>query len=92
MNIIITAPSLDTNINVSGVSSVTKFIIENNPAHNYIHFILGKSDIDKRGFFSIFCILKAWITWCFIMIFRRDLLVHFNFRNLRQKTRKSDNI
>jgi glycosyltransferase involved in cell wall biosynthesis len=79
MNIIITSPSLDTNINVSGVSSVTKFIIENNPVHNYIHFILGKRDIDRRGLFSSFRILKAWITWCFIMIFRRDLLVHFNF-------------
>ena len=59
MNIIITAPSLDTNINVSGVSSVTNFVIENNSAHNYTHFKLGKSDIDKRGFFLFFRILKA---------------------------------
>jgi glycosyltransferase involved in cell wall biosynthesis len=79
MNIIITAPSLDTNINVSGVSSVTKFIIENNPAHNYIHFIIGKRDIDKRGFLLIFRILKTWISWGYAMVFRRDVFVHFNF-------------
>ncbi|HEY5124477.1 MAG TPA: glycosyltransferase family 4 protein [Ignavibacteria bacterium] len=79
MNIIITAPSLDTNINVSGVSSVTNFIIENNSAHNYTHFKLGKSDIDKRGFFLFFRILKAWISWGYAMVFRRDVFVHFNF-------------
>jgi glycosyltransferase involved in cell wall biosynthesis len=79
MNIIITSPSLDTNINVSGVSSVTKFIIENNPVHNYIHFTLGKSDVDKGGFFIIFRILKAWIVWCFFLVFKKDLMVHFNF-------------
>jgi len=79
MNILITAPSLDTNINVSGVSSVATFVIENNSQHNYIHFRLGKSDIDKRGYFPFFRILKASILWGFAMIFRKNIFVHFNF-------------
>ena len=44
MNILITAPSLDTNINVGGISTVVKTIIEQNRQHNYYHYLLGKSD------------------------------------------------
>lgn len=79
MNIVITSPSLDTNVNVSGISSVTKFIIETNPKHNYIHFILGKRDDETRNIFSIFRIIKAWIAWCFMMVFKKKMLIHFNF-------------
>jgi glycosyltransferase involved in cell wall biosynthesis len=79
MNIIITAPSLDTNINVSGISSVTNFIIENNLEHHYSHFKLGRSDSEIRGFFRFFVVLKAWVTWGIEIIFTKDLFVHFNF-------------
>ena len=41
---IITAPSLDTKKNVSGVSSVVRFIIDNNPGRTYIHFELVRQD------------------------------------------------
>ena len=34
---IIVAPSLDTLLNVSGVSAVTNFIIRNNPGRAYHH-------------------------------------------------------
>ena len=54
MEIIITAPSLNTNQNVSGISSVTKFIIQNNKSVDYIHFELGKKDEDKRNIILAF--------------------------------------
>ncbi len=79
MEIIITAPSLDVKINVSGLSAMTNFIIENNSIHNYSHFKLGKSDDEKRGFFWFFRILKAWFSWVFTMVSKRDFFVHFNF-------------
>lgn len=47
MNIIITSPSLNPKVNVSGISSVTQFIISNNRKQNYLHFELGKKDKEK---------------------------------------------
>lgn len=40
--VIITSPSLNPTENVSGVSSVVRFIIDNNPNCKYLHFELGK--------------------------------------------------
>ena len=51
MDIIITSPSLNPKENVSGISSVTQFIISNNRKQNYLHFELGKKDLDKGGFY-----------------------------------------
>lgn len=45
--VIITSPSLNPKENVSGVSSVARFIIDNNPNYKYLHFELGKR-IKKR--------------------------------------------
>ncbi len=48
MKILVTSPSLDTNINVSGISTVVK----NMKAHSeveYVHFKVGKADDKKRG-------------------------------------------
>jgi glycosyltransferase involved in cell wall biosynthesis len=42
-NILITAPNLDTNKNVSGISSVIKLTIEKGNNH-YVHLVLGKED------------------------------------------------
>ncbi len=44
MKYIIVSPSLDPTQNVSGISAVTQFIIENNKSIKYIHFELGKKD------------------------------------------------
>jgi len=48
LNILITAPSLDTKNNVSGVSSVVNNILVTTEL-NYIHFEVGKQDKEKRG-------------------------------------------
>ncbi len=78
MNIIITAPSLDLNHNVSGISSVTQFIIEKNPTHHYIHFEIGKRDQAGRGISRLLNILKSYFNWFFLLIKTSDKLVHFN--------------
>jgi len=77
MNIIITSPSLDSNVNVSGISSVTNFIIDNNPEHNYIHFQLGRGDHDQK-LLVVFKILKAYFYWSDLMIFKKNIFIHFN--------------
>lgn len=58
MNIIINSPSLNPKVNVSGISSVTQFIISNNRKQNYLHFELGKKDKEKGGMASHSCLDK----------------------------------
>jgi glycosyltransferase involved in cell wall biosynthesis len=42
MNILITAPSLNAEINVSGISTIVSSIINHNLKHSYFHFEIGK--------------------------------------------------
>lgn len=78
MNIIITAPSLDSNQNVSGISSMVNFIITKNPQNNYIHFQIGKRDTDGRGFSRILNILITYFKWPLLLLKTKNKLVHFN--------------
>ncbi len=57
-NIIITAPSLDPTQNVSGVSTVVQFIIENNKERKYQHFQIGKTDRESGGVLQ-----RLWRIW-----------------------------
>jgi glycosyltransferase involved in cell wall biosynthesis len=77
--IIITAPSLDTKYNVSGISSVTNFIIAGNKNYNYRHFKLGRRDDEKRGAKWFFKLIKAWFSWAYTAATTPGTLVHFNF-------------
>lgn len=79
MDIIITAPSLDPEQNVSGVSSVVKFIIDNNKEHHYIHFELGKRDRERGGVFRLFPLLKALRQWRRLLNKTPKALVHYSF-------------
>ena len=79
MDIIITAPSLDPEQNVSGVSSVVKFIIDNNKEHHYIHFELGKKDRARGGVFRLFPLLKALRQWKLLLNLTPKALVHYSF-------------
>ena len=78
MNIIITAPSLNTNHNVSGISAVTNFIIAKNPVHHYIHFEIGKRDNAGRGLSRVLGILKSYFRWLGLLLKTQNKLVHFN--------------
>jgi glycosyltransferase involved in cell wall biosynthesis len=79
MKIIITSPSLNTNQNVSGISSVTQFIINRNTQNEYRHFELGKRDDESRNLFWFVRILKAYLKWGYLMFTQKDILIHFNF-------------
>lgn len=78
-SILITAPGLDTKNNVSGISSVTNFIISNNISANYRHFELGRKDDEKRNLGWFFKIIKTSINWMFVVSGKSIRLVHFNF-------------
>lgn len=78
--VIITAPSLDPKQNVSGVSSVAKFIIDNNSGTEYVHFQLGKKDKDKGGWRRVFSILSAYKRWGRLLNQEcDDTIIHYSF-------------
>lgn len=79
MEIIIVAPSLDPKDNVSGISSVTQFIIDNNSQNHYIHFTQGKKDNEKKGPFRVISIIKNFYLWIKILSEYPEALIHYNF-------------
>lgn len=76
--ILITSPSLKTEENVSGISSVTKFIIANNQGKHYQHFELGRKDNENRNFIWAISLAKKMISWVYITTFTKIKLIHFN--------------
>jgi glycosyltransferase involved in cell wall biosynthesis len=78
-SILITAPSLDTKQNVSGISSVANFIISNNSSRVYKHFELGRKDDEKRNLRWLFKIAATTFKWMFAVTAKDIALVHFNF-------------
>lgn len=77
--IIISAPSLDPRKNVSGVSSVVKFIIDNNPKCDYLHFEIGRKDNEKNGVNRVFSLCKALFTWNKLLRDNPNALIHYSF-------------
>ena len=77
--ILITAPALDTKNNVSGVSSVTNFIISNNAVNKYRHFELGRKDDEKRNAVWLLKLMVTYCKWVRMILFGRTDVVHFNF-------------
>lgn len=79
MQVIITSPSLDPTQNVSGVSSVTQFIIDNNDAMEYVHFELGRKDKEKGGWRRIPAILCKLKEWQKVLKQYPEAIIHYNF-------------
>lgn len=79
MQTIITSPSLDPTQNVSGVSSVTQFIIDNNGVVDYVHFELGRKDKEKGGWRRIPAILGKLKEWRKVLEQYPDAIIHYNF-------------
>lgn len=71
--VIITSPSLNPKENVSGVSSVARFIIDNNPNYKYLHFELGKKDKEKGGWHRITKLIGSFLNG-------QNLLMHILMR------------
>lgn len=79
MKVIIVSPSLNPSQNVSGVSAVTKFIIDNNPDMTYIHFELGRKDNEKGGIYRLKAIFKKIIEWIKLLNKYPEAYIHYNF-------------
>ena len=79
MEIIITAPSLDPTQNVSGVSSVVRFIVDNNREAQYVHFEIGKKDTEKGGVTRLRSLAKAFREWRQLLGDKPDAIVHYSF-------------
>ncbi len=78
MDVIITSPSLDPRENVSGISSVTRFIIDNNRCHRYLHFLLGKKDSEQGGLRRVVALWRSYRAWKRMLADHPDALVHYN--------------
>lgn len=79
MKIIINSPSLDPKVNVSGISSVTQFIISNNKDVEYIHFEVGRKDAESQGVVSrIKRILRNKKEWEQLLKQNKDAVIHYN--------------
>ena len=78
-NIIITSPSLNTSENVSGISSVTSFIINNNKSKHYLHFEIGKKDNEHSGIFRLKKLFNTYRNWINIIQNEPNSLIHYNF-------------
>ena len=79
MKVIINSPSLDPRVNVSGISSVTQFIISNNKEVDYIHFEVGRRDAESQGALSrITRILRNKKEWKELLQENKDAVVHYN--------------
>ena len=79
MDIIIVSPSLDTTQNVSGISSVTHFIIDKNPSQNYIHFEQGKKDNEQGGLKRIIPLIAKFKQWTRLLKRYPHAVIHYNF-------------
>lgn len=78
MNILITAPSLNPNENVSGVSTVVNNIICYNKSHTYFHYLLGKSDRKQNNLKSLVQLIKQIVMFPFFVKRNKIELVHQN--------------
>lgn len=77
-NILIISPSLDARENVSGISSITRLLIENNIEETYFHFRLGRKDCERRRFCWFFTQLKTPFLLYRFMNYYDIAKVHFN--------------
>jgi len=78
MRIAITAPSLDTKANISGISSVVGFILRHNTGCEYRHFLVGRRDGRPRNISWLVGTLKLYPQWLWALFTGGIDLVHFN--------------
>lgn len=78
MNVLITTPSLNSVENVSGISSITRLLIQYNRGETYFPFILGKKDCDRRGFSWFLSVLKIPFRLCSFVRKHHIAAAHFN--------------
>ena len=79
VNVIINSPSLDPCQNVSGISAVVQFILDNNKKVNYVHFEIGRKDGDKGGINRLFSLIRSFKAWKHLLKQYPNAIIHFNF-------------
>ena len=78
--IIITAPSLNPDENVSGISSVARFVIENNHQDNYLHFQIGKKDNEDGKILHVLLnTISRYRSWKKFLKHHSDALIHYSY-------------
>lgn len=78
MKVLITAPSLDAQHNVSGISAVVNGIMANS-AHSFFHYRLGRSDDERGGVGRVFALAGQLLGFPLFLRRHRVDLVHQNF-------------
>lgn len=78
MNILITTPSLDPKDNVSGISSVGRLLLQYNLDNNYIPFVLGKKDMERRGLYWFISLMKIPYRLFYVIKNNSINFCHFN--------------
>ena len=77
--VLITSPSINPKLNIGGISSLTKLLIENNSSVGYLHFVRGKKDKEKKGLSWIFNQPNLLLQYFMIIHGNKDLnIVHIN--------------
>lgn len=79
MKVLIVAPSLNVENNISGVSAVTNFIIVNNEGCQYEHFLQGKSDDERGAFNRIKRLLSNYREWKRLLKRTDANIIHYNY-------------
>lgn len=78
--VIITAPSLDPNENVSGVSEIVRFIIANNKDKEYLHFVIGKKDNESGDLYHrVTRLLAKFREWKHLLATEPSATIHYSF-------------
>lgn len=78
MNILITAPSLNPDHNVSGVSTVVQTIIQHNTQHHYFHYLLGRPDKKMNKLTWLFQSVNQFANFPIFLVKNKIDLVHQN--------------
>ena len=75
--VLIITPSLNPKENISGISSFSKILINNNKSIYYVPFLVGKKDDDSRGVLWFLSNVIRPLRLLFFRLGKLDL-VHFN--------------
>lgn len=78
MNILITAPSLNPDHNVSGVSTVVQTIIQHNTQHHYSHYLLGRPDKKMNKLTWLLQSVNQFLNFPIFLVKSKIDLVHQN--------------
>lgn len=76
--ILITSPSIDPQINVSGIANLTRMLIENNTEVNYYLFTAGKKDNEARKVKWFFKQIKVLLSFKKQVNDKTITMVHIN--------------